>query len=142
MFWDCWENHLLSGRFQSCEVPFLREYIPEYVQWYLRVSHMYMQNPESRSTYNVGQSSHTRAPSMSDDPCLVGALGYLKPIVDRGFGYTPYDDIYHVVEESIHLLHNLILDLYLASQDITTPTAFERRNLHTFFCCKHRNSKN
>lgn len=78
---------------------------------------------------------------MSDDPRLVGALRYLKPIVDHGSSSTPYDDIYYAVEESVHLLRDLRLD-HVASQDTTTLVAFERRTLHTFFLRKHRNSRN
>lgn len=77
---------------------------------------------------------------MLDDPRLIGALGYLEPIIDRGSGSTPYDDIYHVVEESVHLIHDLRLDLPPVSQDKNAPIASERRTLHTFFCCKHCNS--
>lgn len=79
---------------------------------------------------------------MLDDPCLVGALGYLEPIIDRGSSSTPYDDIYHVVEESVHLLRDLRLDLPAASRDTTAPVAFEGCTLHTCFHHKHHNSEN
>lgn len=82
-------------------------------------------------------SPHTLAPLMSDDPRLVGALGYLEPIIDRGSGSTPLDDMYHAIEESVHLLCDLRLDLLAASQDTTALAAsdrltFFRRNRHNF----------
>lgn len=143
MFWDRWKNHVLSDRFRSSEVTFPRECTLEYMHWYLRVSHPYVQNPKFRSTYDAGQSSYSSAPSISNDPRLVGALRYLEPIVDCGSGSTPlYDDMYHMVEESVHLLNDLRLDPLVASQDTIALTASDRHTLRTFFRRECRNSRN
>lgn len=143
IFWSRWENYLLSDRFRSREVAFSRECILEYMQWYLQVSHPYVQNPDSRFTYDIGQSSHTSASLVLDDPRLVGVLGHLEPMVDHDSGSRPsYDNLYHVVQESVHLIHDLRLDPPDTAQYTTTPSTSERCTFRNFFRRKCHNSEN
>lgn len=142
MFWKSLENHMLSDRLRSREVYFLEECTLEYIHWYLRVFHLYVQNPEFWSTYDVGQSSYTSATSMLDDSCLVGALGYLEPIVDHGYGSTPtYDNMYDAIEESVHLFRDLRVDLPVASKIQLLQLLLISALYKVFFGCKRHNSK-
>lgn len=79
---------------------------------------------------------------MSDDPCLFGALGFLEPIVECGSSSTLPYDMYHAIEESVHLLHDLRLDPPAASQYKLAPAASNKGTLHTFFRHNRPNSIN
>lgn len=142
--WQSWDNHVLSSRARSSEVAFPGDCILEYLHWYTRVSHPYVQNPEFRSTYNVVQSSNTSAPSMPADPRHICPLGLLDPIVKCSVGSTPPDDMFYAIKETIHLLCNIVLDLATAPADPqapTAPAAYNIRTIRTFFR-KHHNDRN
>ena len=70
--WDRLHNHLLSPLERGVPVAHPWDCAPNYMEWFTRVSHLIIQNPEHRSTFNPHVQDSQGSSSI--DPRLVWCL--------------------------------------------------------------------